>query len=352
MPTSDSPDHLSPGIGADTRNAADAAVRQQAARRSTLVSVAVNVVLTIAQGVIGVVAGSQALVADAIHSLSDLVSDFVVLFAGHHSSKDPDSDHPYGHQRFETAASLALGAILLAVGVGMLWAAIGKIQHPEGVPPVKFVALWVALGTLAAKELLFRYMLRVAERVRSSMLVANAWHARSDAASSLVVALGIGGNLLGYHVLDPVAAIVVGLMVARMGLQFGWSALGDLMDRAADEHVVTALRLDMLETPGVLGLHDLKTRKMGDMVLVDVDLEIRADLTVEQGHAIASEARRRVMLRDDVLNVMVHVDPVRVQDGPVPDRSAYLAAAVEAEPHGQERQHAGAAAVDPLHGAR
>jgi cation diffusion facilitator family transporter len=193
----------------------------------------------------------------------------------------------------------------------MLWTAVQKIEHPEQVQPVKLVALWVAIGALIAKELLFRYMLRVAERVRSSMLVANAWHARSDAASSLVVALGIGGNLLGYHVLDPVAAIVVGLMVARMGLQFGWDALSDLMDRAADEDTVAALRQTMLETPGVLGLHDLKTRKMGDLILVDVHLEIAADLTVEQGHAIAVDARERAMRRDDVLYVMTHVDPVR-----------------------------------------
>jgi cation diffusion facilitator family transporter len=289
-----------------------AQARHLAGRRSTLVSVFVNIGLTIAQATVGILAGSQALIADAMHSLSDLVSDFVVLFAGHHSRKGADTDHPYGHQRFETAASLALGALLLAVGAGMLWTAIGKIQHPEGVPPVQTVALWAALGALAAKELLFRYMLHVAERVRSSMLVANAWHARSDAASSLVVALGVGGNLLGYHVLDPVAAIVVGLMVSRMGLKFGWDALSDLMDHAADENTVAALHATMLETPGVLGLHDLKTRKMGDMILVDVHLEIQADLTVEQGHAIASEAARRAMERDDVLNVMTHVDPVRV----------------------------------------
>ncbi|MEN7529823.1 cation diffusion facilitator family transporter [Cupriavidus sp. DL-D2] len=289
----------------------DPEARHLAGRRSTLVSVVVNIVLTAAQGFIGIVAGSQALVADALHSLSDLVSDFVVLFAGHHSRKGADHDHPYGHHRFETAASFALGVLLLSVGVGMLWAAVGKIEHPDGVQPVQAVALWVALGALASKELLFRYLLRVAERVRSSMLVANAWHARSDAASSLVVALGIGGNLLGYHVLDPVAAIVVGLMVSRMGVRFGWDAMSDLMDRAVDEDIVAELRSTMLETPGLLGLHDLKTRKMGDMILVDVHLEIPADLTVEQGHAIATEARRRAMERDDVLNVMTHVDPVR-----------------------------------------
>jgi cation diffusion facilitator family transporter len=292
------------------RRAADAHADYVAGRRSTLVSVAVNIALSLAQAVAGLWAGSQALLADALHSLSDLVSDFVVLLAGHHGRKDPDSDHQYGHRRYETAASLVLGCLLLAVGLGMLWSAVGKIQHPQGAQAVKPIALWVAAVALLSKELLFRYMLAVAKRVRSGMLVANAWHARSDAASSLVVALGIGGNLLGYHVLDPVAAVVVGLMVARMGAKFGWDALNDLMDRAADAETVEAIRHTILETPGVLGVHDLRTRKMGDQILVDVHLEIDANLTVAQGHAIAAEAHRRTVVAHGVLNVMTHVDPV------------------------------------------
>lgn len=281
-----------------------------AARRSTLVSVAVNVALTAAQGVAGLVSGSQALVADAVHSLSDLVSDFVVLFASHQSRKGPDADHQYGHQRFETAASLVVGVLLAAVGLGMLWAAVGKLNQPAAAQPVGAVALWVALGTLVAKEALFRYLLAVARRVRSGMLVANAWHARSDAASSLVVAIGIGGNLLGYRLLDPAAALVVGLMITRMGWRFGVQAMHDLLDGAADEQTVAGIRASMLATPGVLGLHELKTRKMGDLILVDVHLEMDGTLTVEQGHAIAMDARRRAMAHAGVLNVMTHVDPV------------------------------------------
>ncbi|AUS41605.1 cation-efflux pump [Ralstonia solanacearum] len=290
----------------------DSAAKQAAARRSTLVSVAVNLGLTIAQVAAGMLAGSQALIADAIHSLSDLISDFVVLFAGHHSQKGPDRTHHYGHQRFENAASLVLGLLLLAVGVGMLWNAVLKLEHAEAIQPVRLVGLWVALGALAAKELLFRHMLAVAERARSSMLVANAWHARSDAASSLVVALGIVGNLLGYRLLDPVAALVVGLMVTRMGWQFGWKALHDLMDRAVDEETVEAIHQVMLATTGVLGVHDVKTRRMGDMILVDAHLEVDARVSVREGHDIALEARRRVMERRDVLNLMTHVDPVDV----------------------------------------
>jgi cation diffusion facilitator family transporter len=290
------------------------AERAAAGTRSTWVSVGVNVCLTITQVTVGILSKSQGLVADGIHSLSDLVADFVVLFAGHHAKKDADDDHPYGHQRFETAASLVLGGLLLAVGVGMLWSAFRKLESPETVAQVHIVALWVAGGALAAKELLFRYMLSVAKRVKSSMLVANAWHARSDAASSLVVGLGIIGNLAGYPILDPIAALIVGFMVSKMGWSFGWDALHDLMDRSVDEQEVAAIRLTLSETPGVRSVHDVRTRKMGDMIVVDAHIEVDAGISVEAGHDIAVEARQRVLQRHRVLNLMTHVDPWRRPD--------------------------------------
>ncbi|MFJ3056160.1 cation diffusion facilitator family transporter [Herbaspirillum sp. NPDC087042] len=284
--------------------------RHRAGRISTLVSIVVNIVLVLLQITAGLFTGSQALIADGIHSLTDLVSDFVVLLAGHHSRKQADEDHQYGHQRYETAASLALGALLLAVGIGMLVTAAHKIQDYGHTPPVHVAALWVALVALLSKELLFRYMLRIAQRVRSSLLVANAWHARSDAASSLVVALGIVGNLAGFTLLDPVAAAVVGLMVSRTGWGFFWSALNDLMDRAVSTEETLAIRTTLMTTPGVQGLHDLRTRRMGDMTLVDVHLEIDGEITVTEGHAIATAARQRVLDAHPVLDVMTHVDPV------------------------------------------
>ena len=290
------------------------AERAAAASRSTWVSVGVNLVLTTVQIWVGIFAKSQALIADGIHSLSDLVADFVVLFAGHHAKKDADEDHPYGHQRFETAASLVLGALLLAVGVGMLWSAYHKLAAPETVQTVHIVALWVAGGALVSKELLFRYMLSVAKRVKSSMLVANAWHARSDAASSLVVGLGIIGNLAGYPILDPIAALIVGFMVSKMGWEFGWDALHDLMDRAVDEQEVAAIRQTLIDTPGVSDVHDVHTRKMGDMIVVDAHIEVDADITVEAGHDIAVLARQRVLQRHRVLNLMTHVDPWKRPD--------------------------------------
>lgn len=283
--------------------------RAGVAKRTTLVSVAVNLILTVLQIVIGYLARSQALIADGIHSLSDLMSDFVVLVANHHSQKDPDDDHPYGHQRFETAASLFLGGILMAVGAGMVWLAVEKIMDPSVIPDVAPLALGIALLTLVCKEALFRYMLASAKRVKSSMLVANAWHARSDAASSLVVAIGILGHLLGYKILDPIAALVVGLMVARMGWRFGSESFNDLMDRGLDEQELREIRQTLGQTPGVLGVHDIRTRKMGDMVLVDAHIEVDRTLTVEQGHDIAVAAREAVMRRHRVLDLLAHVDP-------------------------------------------
>ena len=290
------------------------AERSAAAARSTWVSVVVNLLLSSTQIVVGVLAKSQGLIADGIHSLSDLVADFVVLFAGHHAKKDADDDHPYGHQRYETAASLALGVLLLGVGVGMVWSALQKLESPSSIPTAHASALWVALAAIASKELLFRYMLQVAKAVKSSMLVANAWHARSDAASSLVVSLGLIGNLLGYPLLDPIAALIVGFMVGKMGWSFGWDALHDLMDRGLDEAEVQAIRDTLKSSPGVIGVHDVRTRKMGDMVVVDAHLEVDATLTVEAGHNIAVNARQAVMQRHRVLDLMTHVDPSQRPD--------------------------------------
>ena len=194
---------------------------QQAAKRSTWVSVVVNTILSALQIAIGFFAQSQALIADGIHSLSDLLSDFVVLIAGRYSEKEADEGHPYGHRRYENAASLVLGVLLLSVAVGMIFRAVEKFAEPDAIAQVHSIALWVALLTLLMKEALFRYMLAAAKRVRSGMLAANAWHARSDAASSLVVALGIGGSLAGYRFLEPLAAALVGFMIGLTPLEVG-----------------------------------------------------------------------------------------------------------------------------------
>jgi cation diffusion facilitator family transporter len=284
--------------------------KKAAAKRSTLVSVLVNVCLGTFQIIAGFFSGSQGLIADGIHSLSDMVSDFVVLFANKHSSKDADEDHHYGHYRYETAASLFIGISLVVVGAGMIWNVAVKIMEPDVTREIKLIALWIALGGLVVKELLFQYMIYVAKKVRSSMLIANSWHARSDAASSLVVSIGIIGALYGYTIFDSIAALIVGFMIIKMGWNFSWDALHDLMDRSVSGVEDKKITNIILATPGVKGCHDLKTRKMGDMILVDVHIEVDSNMSVKEGHDIAVAARRAVMEQMPVLNVMTHIDPI------------------------------------------
>lgn len=284
--------------------------RAKAASKSTWISVVVNIFLSIGQILIGIFSKSQGLVADGIHTLSDLVADFIVLVANRHSQKAPDDAHPYGYLRFENAASFILGLILFIVGVGMLWTATHKILHPEQIPKVHSMALWVAITALICKELLFRYMLAIAKKVKSSLLIANAWHARSDAASSFVVALGILGNLAGYPILDPIAALIVGLMIAKIGFEFSWTGLHDLMDKSANEDEIAAIKATLLKKDGILGLHQLRTRKMGDMIIVDVHLEVSGEQSVKEGHRIAVEARNEVLKNHNVIDVVTHIDPI------------------------------------------
>jgi divalent metal cation (Fe/Co/Zn/Cd) transporter len=265
--------------------------RFAAAQRSTWVSISINLSLTFLQVLGGFFAHSQALMADGLHSLSDLLSDILVLFANRHGNRHADANHPYGHARVETAATLVLGVFLAALGIGLLVTAAMRLQHPQALQTVNPIGLAVAVIALIAKEGMFRYMLAVAKRVRSQMLIANAWHARSDAASSLVVVVGIVGNLMGYTFLDLLAAAVVGVMI---GL---------------DPEEVEAIRQTLLNTPGVRSLHELRTRKMADNALVDAHIIVDPKVSVSEGHYIAEAARHAVLTAHHVLDVMVHIDP-------------------------------------------
>jgi cation diffusion facilitator family transporter len=284
--------------------------RHTMTNRSTWVSVAVNVLLTLVQIAAGFIAHSQSLIADGMHSLSDLVCDFMVLVASYHSKNPADEGHPYGHGRVETATSFVLGAILAITGGAIMVTAAIKLQNIDNLPPVAPLALWVALIALVAKEGLFRYMLRIGERLRSPMLIANAWHARSDAASSLVVAVGIGGNLLGFLFADSVAAIVVGFMIVRMGIVFAWDAFQELIDAGLSVEDVDSIRQTLIDTPGIVSLHELRTRRMAHRALVDAHILVDPRISVSEGHSIAERARGRVLKNHPlVVDVLVHVDP-------------------------------------------
>jgi cation diffusion facilitator family transporter len=284
--------------------------KRKIANKSTWTSVVVNFFLVIFQIVIGFFSKSSGLIADGFHTLADMFSDLIVLITSKKSLNPPDDDHNYGHYRYENAVGLFLGVLLLFVGCAMIWSAGKKLENSDQIVAVHVTALYASIICLVVKELLFRYLLNIAKRAKSSLLMANAWHARSDAASSLIVAVGIIFNLLGYHSFDLIAAIIVGVMILKMGWTFSYEAIQALTDKAADTDEVEKIKKIILETPGVINVHDLRTRKVGDSIIADVHIEVKGTLTVAEGHDIAVEARNRVMRSSRVLNLMTHIDPV------------------------------------------
>ena len=298
---------MAQGERAATTSLADRAAEAQ---KATWVSVAVNLVMTVAQLVVGWLAHSQSLVAHGLHSFSDLLSDFLVIYASRQSAHPADEAHPYGHARMETAATLLLGASLALIGGGILWESGMRLQHIEALPVVELSALWIAIATVISKEGLYRYLIRVAERQRSQLLTANALHTRADAASALVVVVGIGGALLGWSFLDLLAAALMGFMILRMGAELAWGAIKELIDTGLDEAQVELIRRTLGETPGVRGLHQLRTRRMAHQVLVDAHVQVDSRISVSEGHRIAESARARVLREHpEVLDVLVHIDP-------------------------------------------
>ena len=298
----------------------DAAARAALAQRATWVSVAVNLAMTIAQIVVGWLAHSQSLIAHGLHSFSDLLSDFLVIWASRQSAHPADEAHPYGHARVETAATLVLGTSLMLIGGGILWESGMRLQHVDVLPTVAISAFWVAVVTVVAKEGLYRYLIRVGESLRSQLMIANALHTRADAASALVVVVGIGGALLGWGFLDLLAAALMGFMILRMGTELAWGALKELIDTGLDEAQVEAIRNTLLATPGVHDLHELRTRRMAHQALVDAHVQVDPRISVSEGHRIAESARARVLRQHpEVLDVLVHIDP---EDDLDPDGAA------------------------------
>ncbi len=278
--------------------------------RITVIGAVVDFLLAVVKIVVGFLAHSQSLIADGIHSLSDLVTDAVVLYAARHAHQDADEDHPYGHGRFETIATVALGIALMGLAVGIALDAVYRLVEGEPHELPEAIALVVAGLSVLSKEILYRYTVFVAERHNSPMLKANAWHHRSDALSSVVVLFGVGGAMAGYWYLDGLAAIGVGLMIAKIGWELAWNAVRELVDTALEPERVEAIRKAILNVDGVISLHILRTRRMAGEALVDVHIQVSPTISVSEGHYVSETVRRRVIAEiDEVTDVMVHIDP-------------------------------------------
>lgn len=278
--------------------------------RVTIVGALVNVFLCIIKIVFGILGQSAALIADGVHSLSDLASDLLVLIAVKLGAREADHDHPYGHRRFETIATVVLGVGLIVIAVGIAWDVYQRMLQPDRMLIPHPDALGIAAISILANEWLYQYTKRVATLTRSKLLLANAWHHRSDAISSVVVLVGIAASLLGYIWADAVAAVIVALMVAKIGISLVSDSIKELVDTGLSDDLVDEIRAEIAATEGVRNIHLLRTRQMGEDALVDAHIVVNSRITVSEGHMIADVVRDILIDKfDDVQEVLVHVDP-------------------------------------------
>ncbi len=283
--------------------------RVQVTTKVTLIGAIVNFILAVFKIIIGTMGHSHALIVDGIHSFSDLVSDALVVFAARKGNQSPDADHPYGHARIETAFAAVLGGILIAVGIGIVIDALDRLTSGETVTP-DTMTIWVALLSVLSKEALYRYTLVYANRLNSPILKANAWHHRSDAISSIVVLVGIIGSISGIPYLDAAAAVIVSMMIAKIGWEIAKESIDVLVDKGLDPEKVDSISQHITEIPGVSQMHGLRTRQMGAEALLDVHIEVSPQLSVSEGHRISDEVSKQLTLEfPDITQVLVHIDP-------------------------------------------
>ena len=282
-----------------------AAERQRVVLRGLLV----NVVLAAGQLAIGVIGRSAALVADGFHTLSDLLSDTLVLAAAHFGAQAADEDHPYGHARIETAGTFGLSLVLVGAGVGIALHAADALSAPARLTRPDFLALAMAFAAIGIKEGLFRYMRRAGLRLQSELLHANAWHYRTDVFSSIVVAVGVAGSMMGVRDLDAVAAIGVAILIVRMGAMLGWQAMRELVDTGLETEKLERIRHVILSIDGVRTLHLLRTRRAGGRAFIDVHILVDGTISVSEGHQISEMVRVALMRHiSNIADVVVHTD--------------------------------------------
>lgn len=297
----------------------------RAAHKVTLIGAALDGVLGIAKIIVGWISNSHALIADGIHSLSDLLTDALVIVVTHYGRQEPDEDHPYGHARFETMGTLVLGSLLIAVAGAIAYDSLIRLWQGDNLAIPGWPALVVAAASILGKEWIFHYTMRIARKIRSDLLKANAWHSRSDALSSIVVFVGIGGTMLGIQWLDQVAALVVGLMVAHIGWKLMSDSIKELVDTALPEDE-TRQMLQQAESIGcVRAIHSLRTRKMGAQVFLDIHIEVNPRISVSEGHQIGVQVTQ--LIRDqypEVADVTFHIDAEDDSENDLPPLEALL----------------------------
>jgi len=289
----------------------EAEIRYQQVKKVTLIGAVVNGFLAFGKILLGNIGQSQALIADGVHSLADLVSDIIVVFAAKHGSRQADEDHPYGHGRIETVVEVLLGLMLIGVALGITIDSVARINNPDQLFSPTWFALLAAIVSIFANEALFQYSNFAGKKFKSNLLIANAWHHRTDAISSIIALIGIAGAMLGFPLLDAVAAIGVSLLISKVGWDISYRAFKELIDTALDAEKVEDIKSVIMSVDGVKAVHSLRTRSMGAYALVDVHiLVVNSRISVSEGHQISETVLYRLLKEiDEVSDVTVHIDP-------------------------------------------
>lgn len=292
--------------------------REKQIYKVTIIGSIANFGLLIFKFVAGVLGKSSAMIADAVHSLSDFITDIIVLVFVKVSAKPQDAGHDYGHGKYETLATAIIGLVLLMVGTGIFWSGLSKIlavSRGEEIGSPDLIALIAAVVSITVKEILYRYSVIVGRKVQSQAVVANAWHHRSDAFSSIGTALGIAGAIfLGkdWHILDPIAAVVVSVFIVKVSIQLLIPCMNDLLEKSLPEDVEKEIITIIKEDPQVADPHNLKTRRIGNDCAIEVHVRVYPDMTVREAHVVATGIENR--LRDKFgarTHVAVHVEPTK-----------------------------------------
>jgi cation diffusion facilitator family transporter len=285
-------------------------------KKVIIVSGILNILLMAYKLIVGYIGNSSAIIADGIHSLSDFLTDIIVMIGVKISAKPVDEDHPYGHGKVETFVSFIIASSLVLVAVGIIYSSVKNMFSIKELKPLKMITLTAVLISVVVKEFLFRYTISVGRKHNLNSLIANAWHHRSDAYSSLAAMAGIIGAMMGYKILDPIAALVVAFLIGKVGVDIGKEAFMDLIDTAADKKIYDQIKKIIRDTKDVVSYHGLKTRKVGNNVISDLQIEVDPAISVVQGHDIAKNLKTKIIDSvKEVENILIHVEPVGDRDG-------------------------------------
>lgn len=288
-----------------------AATREKIVRKVTWVGLWANLFLAGFKFIAGIIGKSQALVADAIHSLTDLTTDIALIAGSHYWSRPPDDDHPYGHKRLETLVTVFIGVVLVAAGIGIGWKAISTLQQKHAAPP-GWIAVLAAFVSIICKEAIYRWTAITGKRVKSPALAANAWHHRTDALSSLPVLAAVAGAKAfpSWSFLDHLGAAVVSIFILHASIKIIWPAVSELIDAGVPSETRKKIKAMALENEDVLQVHDIRTRYISSSIQVDLHIVVDGFITVREGHVVADDVRDRIIEEiPEVLDVIVHVDP-------------------------------------------